>query len=135
MIAEPVGDRLDKAGASTVTSCFDRLFGCRVHGHDVVAIHLLTDETRCDRLLRERFGCGLETQRYGNSPLIIGGDEHDRQLVHTCEVHRLPEVALRGGPVAEQTYSNARLLTQLESVGNARSAGGLRSDRNAKRQI
>ena len=44
MIAEPVGDRFDEAGASAISSRFDRLFGCRVHGHDVVAIHLLSDE-------------------------------------------------------------------------------------------
>src|SRR4029077_2747410 len=135
MIAEPVGDRLDKAGPLVVAGGFDRVFCRRVHGHDVVAIYLLADEARSDRFLRQRFGCGLEPQRYGNSPLIIGGDEHNRQLVHTCEVHRLPEVALRGGAVAEQTYGNARLLSRLEGVGDARSVGGLRSDRNAKRKI
>src|SRR4030081_97277 len=135
MIAEPVGDRLDKAGPLAIAGRFDRVFGRRVHGHDVVAIYLLADETRCDCFLRQRFGCGLEPQRYGNSPLIVGGDEHDRQLVHTREVHRLPEVAIRGGAVAEQTYSNARLLTQLEGVGNARSMGRLRSDGNTEREI
>src|SRR3977135_2457060 len=95
------GDRLEEAGPSAFSSRFDRLFGCRVHGHDVVAIHLLTDETRCDRLLRQRFGCSLKPQRYGNSPLIIDGDEHDRQLVHAREIHRFIDVALRGGAVTD----------------------------------
>ena len=135
MIAEPVGDRLDKARPLAIACRFDRVFDRRVHGHDVVAIYLLADEARSDRFLRQRFGCGLKPQRYGNSPLIIGGDEHDRQLVHTREVHRLPDVALRGGAVAEQTYGNAGLLTQLEGIGDARSVGGLRSDRNAKWKI
>src|SRR5216683_6739996 len=135
MIAEPVGDRLDEAGAAAISSRFERLVGCRVHGHDVVAIDLLTDETRCDRLLRQRFGCGLKPQRYGNSPLIIDGDEHDRQLVHAREIHRFIDVALRGGAVTEQTYGNAGLLAQLEGVGDARSVRGLRSDGNAEREI
>src|SRR5207247_2512087 len=56
MIAEPVGDRLDKAGPLAIAGRFDRLSSRRVHGHDVVAIHLLADETRCDRFLRQRFG-------------------------------------------------------------------------------
>src|SRR5216684_1173929 len=90
---------------------------------------------RCDRLLRQRFGCGLKPQRYGNSPLIIDGDEHDRQLVHAREIHRFIDVALRGGAVTEQTYGNAGLLAQLEGVGDARSMGRLRSDGNAEREI
>src|SRR5258707_9215943 len=135
MTADPVGDRIDEAGAAAFSSRFDRLVGCRVHGHDVVAIHLLTDETRCDRLLRQRFGCGLKPQWYGNSPLIIDGDEDDRQLVHTREIHRFIDVALRGGAVTEQTYGNAGLLAQLEGVGDACSVRGLRSDGNAEREI
>src|SRR5258707_4056784 len=135
MIAEPVCDRLDEAGAAATSSRFDRLVGCRVHGHHVVAIHLLTDETRCDRLLRERFVCGLEPQGHGNSPLIVGDDEHDRQLVHTREIHRFKDVALRGGAVTEQTYGNAGLLAQLKGVGDACSVRGLRSHGNAERQI
>src|SRR5258708_20080356 len=58
MIAEPVGDRLDKAGASAITSRFDRPFGCRVHGHDVVAIHLPTDETPCHPLSPDPYPSG-----------------------------------------------------------------------------
>ena len=90
---------------------------------------------RGDGFLRQGLGCGLQPQRHGNGPLIVGDDEHDRQLVHAREIHRFVDVALRGGAVAEQAYGDAGLLTQLEGVGDARSVGGLRSDRNAKWKI
>ena len=60
VIAEPIGDRLDKAGPFAIAGRVDRVFGRRAHGDDVVAIHLLADEARGDRLLRQRLGCRLQ---------------------------------------------------------------------------
>jgi len=66
MIAEPVGDRLEKRGPRPFRALRSPLRLPRARPR-CRAIHLLTDETRCDRLLRQRFGCRLEPQRHGNS--------------------------------------------------------------------
>src|SRR3984893_10961810 len=59
MIAEPVGDRLDEAGALAVTGCGNCLFRRGAHRHHIVAIHLLADKPGCDGLLRKCFGSSL----------------------------------------------------------------------------
>ena len=63
--------------------------------------------------------------------MIVIGDEHHGQLVYAGEVHRLPHVALGGGAVAEEAHRDARLLSELERVGDAGGVRRLGCDRDA----
>src|SRR5215467_23018 len=135
MVAQPIGQRLDQPRPATRASLRDRLLRCGAHGDDVVAVNLLADKTRGDRLLCQRLRRRLQLERHGDRPLIVVGDEQQRQFVYASEVHRFPHVALGGGAVAEQANCNARLLSQFERVGDARGLGRLRSDRNAVGEI
>src|SRR5262249_19733136 len=77
----------------------------------------------------------LQLERHGDGPLIVVGDEYDRQLVYPGEIHRLPYVALGGGAVAEQTYRDPRLLSELEGISDPGGLRRLRSHRDAIRKI
>src|SRR5262249_24325885 len=68
-------------------------------------------------------------------PLIVVGDEQQRQFVYAGKVHRFPDVALGGSTVAEQANCNVRLLSKLERIGDARGLLRLRPDRNAVGEI
>lgn len=61
------------------------------------------------------------TYRYG--PLIVGGDEHDRQFVHTGKIHRFVNIALGGGAVAEQAYGDTRSLRSLKAYATPAACG------------
>jgi hypothetical protein len=83
--AQCVEDRLDEARAFTVAGCGNGFIGrgaCRQH---IAPIDLLAGESGGDRLLRQRFATSLQSQRYRYGPLIVGGDEHDRQIVHASK--------------------------------------------------
>src|SRR5215831_12666481 len=56
VIAEPVGDRLNKARALSAASSCNSLLGGGAHGDDVVAVDLLPSKAGSDRLLRQCFG-------------------------------------------------------------------------------
>src|SRR6266516_1994891 len=135
MVAQPIGQRLDQPRPAARASLRDRLLRRRAHGNDVVAVNLLAGEAGGDRLLRQRLRRRLQLERHGDRPLIVVGDEQQRQFVDSGKVHRFPHVALGGGAVAEQTNCNARLLSQLERVGDARGLGRLRSDGDAVGEI
>ena len=119
MIAEPVGDCLDEAGTFAVSGCGNGLFSRGAHRHYVTPIYLLADESGGDRFLRQRFGAGLQAQRHRYGPVIVGGDEHDGQFVYAGKIHRLVNITLGGGAIAEHAYGNPRLPAQLEGIGNA----------------
>ena len=119
MIAEPVGDRLDEARAFAVAGCGNGLLSRGTHRHRVTPIDLLASEPGGDGLLRQRFAASLQSQRHRNSPLVVGGDEHDRQFVHTGKIHRFVNIAFRGGAVAEHTNGDTRFPPQLERIGDA----------------
>src|ERR671930_80717 len=131
VIAEPVRHGLDQARPAAGAGLRDRLLRRRAHGDDVVAVDLLAGKTRGDRLLRQRLRRRLQLERHGNGPLIIVGDEHDGQLVHPGEIHRLPYVALGRGAVAEQADGDTRLLSELEGVSDPGSLRRLRSHGDA----
>src|SRR6185437_7656436 len=131
MVAEAVSDRLDQTGAFAVTGCGNGLSGSGAHRHHVAAIDLLAGESCGDSFLRQRFGTGLQSQRHRYGPLIVGGDEHDGQLVHAGKIHRFVEIAFRGGAIAKQAHGDTRLLAQLECIGDAGGMRRVRSHGNA----
>src|SRR5439155_15765703 len=61
MVAEPVGNRLDEAGAVGVTGGGNGLFSRGAHRHNVIPVDLLTGEACGDRLLCQRFASRLQT--------------------------------------------------------------------------
>src|SRR6516165_660564 len=107
MIAEPVGDRLDEAGAFAVAGCGNGLFSRHAHRQHIVPIDLLASETGGDGFLRQRFAASLKSQRHRNCPLIVGRDKHDRQFVHTRKINRFVNIALRGSAIAEHAHRDA----------------------------
>src|SRR5712692_217437 len=135
MVAEAVGERLDEVRALAGARVRERRVHCGAHGDHVVAVHLLAGKAGGDRLLRQGLRRGLQAQRHRDGPLVIDRDEHHRQLPYAGKIHRLPHVALGGGAVAEQADRDARLLAQLERIGDAGRMRRLRSDRNAERKI
>src|SRR5437763_3433556 len=90
MVTEPIGERLDQAWTFAGAGMRDRLVGRRAHSDDIVSVHLLAGKARGNRLLGKRVGCRLQLEGHGNGPLIIVGDEHERQLPHARNVHRPP---------------------------------------------
>src|SRR6516162_10227138 len=74
VIAEPVGDRLDEAGAFAIAGCGHGLFSRHAHRQHIVPIDLLASETGGDGFLRQRFAASLKSQRHRNCPLIVGRD-------------------------------------------------------------
>src|SRR5215467_3970423 len=135
VVAETIGHGLDQARPGAGAGLRDRILRRGAHRDDVVAIHLLAGKARGDRLLRQRLRRRLQLQRHRDRPLIVVGDEHHGQLVHAGEVHRLPHVALRGSAVAEEAHRDARLLSELERVGDAGGVRRLGSDWDAIRKI
>src|SRR6516164_9127553 len=131
VVAEAVGHGLDQARSAAGAGLRDRILRRGAHRDDVVAVHLLAGKARGDRLLRQRLRRRLQVKRHGDRPLIVVGDEHRGQLVHPGEVHRLPHVALGGGAVTEEANRNARLLSELECVGDAGGVRRLGCDRDA----
>src|SRR6266516_3902406 len=119
MVAEPIGDGLDETRPAAGAGSRDRLLGGGPNRKDVVAVHLLARESGGDRLLRQGRGRRLQLQRHADGPLIVVGDEHERQFPNAGEIHRFPDVALRSGAVAEQTHRDARLLPKPERIGDA----------------
>src|SRR5229473_6247497 len=131
VVAEPVGHRLDEARALPVAGSRNRLRGGGAHRDDVVAVDLFPPKAGSDRLLRQRFGGRLQLKRHGDGPLIVVGDEHQGELLHSGEIHCFPQVALRRGAVAEQANRNPGLFSELECISDPRSVRRLRTDRNA----
>src|SRR5215510_6757801 len=135
VVAETIGQGLDQARPGAGAGLYDRIVRRGAHRDDVVAVHLLAGKARGNCLLRQRLGRCLQLQRHGDRPLIVVGDEHHGQLVYAGEVHRLPHVALGGGAVAEEAHRDARLLSELERVGDAGGVRRLGSDGDAIRKI
>ena len=91
-------------------------------------------EARGDRLLRQRLACRLQPERHRDGPLVVVDDEDDGQPLDAGEVHRLVHVALGGRAVAEKADRDARLLAELEGVGDAGGMRRLRAHGNAERE-
>src|SRR6266536_353298 len=123
MVAEPIGDGLDQTWPAARLGSRDRLLGGGPHGNHVVAVHLLALKPGGDRLLGQGRGRGLQLERHADGPLIVVGDEDERQLPNAGEIHRLPDVALRSGAVVEEAHRDAGLLAEPERIGDA---GGMR---------
>src|ERR1700747_1339950 len=135
VIAESVGDRLDEAGALAIAGCSNGVFCRGAYRQHIAAIDLLACESGGDRLLRQRFATCLKSYRYRYGPLIVGGDEHDRQLVHAGKIHRFVNIAFRGGAIAEHAHRDTGLPAQSEGIGNAGGMRCLGTDGNAEREI
>ena len=97
---EPVGDGLDEGRPAAVAGPVGRRLGDRVHGQDVVAVHLDPGEPEAEGPLVDRPGHLLD-QRHRDRPLVVLAEEDHRGAVHGGEVERLADVALAGGAVAE----------------------------------
>src|SRR6516162_2436422 len=131
VVAQAIGHGFDQTRTFACPRTLDRLDRRGAHRDHVIAVDLLAIETCGDGLLRQRLRRGLQLERHRYRPLIVVGHEHDRKLPDPGKIHRLPHVAFGGGAVAEQADSNARLLSEFESIGDAGSVGRLRCDRNA----
>src|SRR6476659_6330353 len=119
MIAEPIGNRFDQPRAFAVAGRGHGLFSRSAHRHHVAAVDLLAGEACGDGFLREGFTGGLQSQRHRYRPLIIGGNEHNRQFVNAGKIHRFVNVTFRGGTIAEHAHGDTRFLAQSEGIGNA----------------
>src|ERR671913_64290 len=97
---QPVGDGLDQGRPGPVARPLGRRPGHRVHGQDVVAVHLDPGEAEAEGPLVDGPG-HLLGQRHRDRPLVVLAEEHHRGAVHGGEVERLADVALAGGAVAE----------------------------------
>src|SRR5690606_34101577 len=98
--AHPVGVGLDEGGAAAAAGAVERLGGDRVAGQHVVAVHPHRRDTHAGAAAGERHGA-LPARRHGDRPLVVLADEDDGRVVDGGEDHRLVDVALGGGAVAE----------------------------------
>ena len=69
VVAEPISERLDQAGALAVAGGGNRLLGRGAHRDHVIAVDLLAGEARGDSLLRQRLARGLQSAAARISPI------------------------------------------------------------------
>src|SRR5690606_15447063 len=65
-----------------------------IHREEIIAIHLDTGDTECNRLDREVDRVGLLLYRYRDGILVVLDGEDHRHLPYAGEVERFTEVAL-----------------------------------------
>ncbi len=135
VIAQAVGESLDD-GAPAAGACpFDGAARRVSDGDDVVAVDLLAGKARRDGFLRQGLRPALRRARHRDRPLVVGDDEHGRQLHSAREIDRLVEVALRGGSIAKTADGNTLLIPQFHRQGHADRMERLAADGNADREI
>ena len=135
VIAKAVCDGFNEARPLSSAGGVQRLFHRRAHGNDIVTIDLLALNSRCDGLLRKGGSRRLHLEWYRNRPLIVVGDEYDGQPMYAGEVHCLPDVALRGGPVAKHADRYIIFACKPEGVGSASCVRCVGTHRHANWEI
>src|SRR5437879_2242596 len=128
--AKAVRHALDQRRTLTRARPLDRLARGRVDREHVVAVHLDPGQTVGERLLGDRLRVGLLLERYGDRPLVVLADEHDRHVPDPREVQRLVEVTLAGRAVAEIRHDDRVVAAVLGGVGQADRVGELRPHRD-----
>ena len=109
MGAHPVGVRLDERRPVARAGPVQRLRGHRVHGEHVVAVDPDAGQAEAGRAAVER--CArLALDRLGDGPLVVLAEEDDRRVVRGREDQALVDVALAGGPVAEEAHDRGVAL-------------------------
>src|SRR5256886_1803577 len=115
--AKAVRHALDQRRTLTRARPLDRLARGRVDREHVVAVHLDPGQTVGERLLGDRLRVGLLLERYGDRPLVVLADEHDRHVPDPREVQRLVEGTLAGRALAERRHDDRVVAAVLGGVG------------------
>ena len=113
VVAVPaVGGRLHDGGPAPAPDGLDHLLHGRRGGHDVVAVHRdVVDPVAGGATLERR---GVLVGRGGELRVaVVLAEEHDREMPHGGEVHRLVERALGHRPVTEERHRDAAVRPQL----------------------
>ena len=133
MEGHPVGHRLDQCRAVSGAGSGDSLGGHLLHGEEVVAVDLKAGEAVAERTVGEAAGA-LEFARCRDRPLVVLEKEDDRRAGDPGQVHRLVEVALRGGALADVGHHDAFLFLDLETPGDADRVRELGREGDLRRQ-
>ena len=124
-----VGLALDEARPFTLAGPVDR----GVHrGVDVERVVAVDDHPQAAVLvgvLGDVLHRRLLDQRHGDGVAVVLAHRHQRQVVDAGEVHRLVEVALAGGAVAEVTDDDRVLTPHPGGQGDAGGVGDVGGDR------
>src|SRR5882757_2359380 len=109
----PVGHRLDHGGAAAVAGTFERGRGRLADGDDIVAVDPVGGEAVAGRTGRDRAAGDLADRGERDRPTVVLTEEDNRQLEDAGEVHRLVDLTLGAGAVAEVGDGDAADAVEL----------------------
>src|SRR5215469_1413567 len=114
VITQTIGQRFDQMRPTAGSGFGERASGRRAHRNDIVAVDLLAFDAGGDRLLGERFGGRLLSDRHRDGPVIVVDDKDRRQIPHAGNIQRLGNIALGGGAVAKDADRDPLFPPQLK---------------------
>src|SRR5690554_2013016 len=129
VVAQPVGYALHQRRPLARPGALDGDTDAVIHCQHVIAIHLLTGNTRRQCLVRQRRRSGLQTARHRDRPLVVVHHEHYGQLPDTGQVQAFQKIALAGRAVATGGHRHPWLLADTEGRGHAAGMAGLSRNR------
>src|SRR5579884_2199476 len=125
---------LEERGTAARPRALDRLPRRLVDGEDVEAVDANAGHPVPDRLVGERRGARLRSERRRDREAVVVADEHERRLHDGGEVRPLLERPLGRRAVAEDHHRDAGLPLQLLPPGEAGRVRHVRPHRHADRR-